>query len=543
MSTTIVEYVIKLNDKFLPGLKKMKTGMKGVNASIHKMDQRISGLGVAMAGLAVFAVGRKLLQLGSDFEETDSKFATVFRSVSAESEKTAKNLENDFGLSSLASKTLLSDTGDLLTGFGFTGKMALGLSDEVQKLAVDLASFTNFSGGAKGASMALTKALLGERESVKSLGISILDADVKARVKQMEAMGKLVGMTMRQKKAFATLRIAQEQSKNAIGDYARTSDSFANTIRRLSAIAENFGVFMGKTLVRIMLPFVRIMEKIGKFAVENKTFFQDFLTVLVPMVGTIGLIVVAIKTWVVVQKILNLLLIANPIGLVIIAISALIGIIVVAWRRSETFRGVVLGLWEVFKGVGSYMRDTLIPQFASFEFSIENIGKLIWSSLVKRFEILLKGIKGVGTALKFLFEGEFKKAVKAGSKGIFNLTIGASIGKDADEIIKKGKKARELFNKGFAKGKKTPEQKALGALDPLALGDTPTTPDDLSTKVKGGGASVTGAAPKIFNLNVEKLIETLEIKAESVRESSEEIKDVVLSALTSALADVQTIVR
>ena len=542
MSTTIVEYVIKLNDRFSPGLKKIKTGMSGVNQSIHKMDKQISGLGVAMAGLAVFGVGRKLLQLGSDFEETNSKFQTVFKSISDESEKAAKNLEKDFGLSSLASKTLLSDTGDLLTGFGFTEKMSLGLSEEVQKLAVDLASFTNFSGGAEGASKALTKALLGERESVKSLGISILDVDVKARVKQMEAMGKLTGMTMRQKKAFATLKIAQEQSKNAIGDYARTSDSFANTIRRLSAIAENFGVFMGKTLVRIMLPFVRILEKIGKFAVKNKEFFQDFLTVLVPLVGTIGLIVVAIKTWVIIQKVLNLLLIANPIGLVIIAISALIGIIVVAWRRSETFRGVILGLWEVFKGVGSYLRDTLVPQFASFEFSIENIGKLIWSSLIKRFQILLEGIKGVGAALKFLFEGEFKKAMKTGAKAAWNLTIGANIGKDADEIIKTGKKVRDLFNKGFVKGKKTPAQKALDVLDPFAPDDTPATPDDLSTKVSGG-ASVTGAAPKIFNLNVEKLIETLEIKAESVRESSEEIKDVVLNALTSALADVQTIVR
>lgn len=540
---TIVEYVVKMTDKFSPALNKMQRGMKGVNQSIHKMDQQISGLGAALGGLAILATGQKLLQLGSDFEETDSKFKTVFRSISEESEKAAKDLEKDFGLSSLASKTLLSDTGDLLSGFGFTGKMALNLSTDVQKLAVDLASFTNFAGGASGASEALTKALLGERESVKALGIAILESDVKARVKQMESMGQLEGMTMRQKKAFATLALAQEQSKNAIGDYARTSDSFANTLRRLRATAENFGVFLGKTLVKIVRPFVNILEKMGDFAMNNIEIFQDVLIVLVPMIGTIGLIVAAIKTWVVVQKILNIVLMANPIGLVIIAISALIGIIVVAYRRSETFRRIVGGLWEVFKGVGRFIKDTLVPQFKDFDFSIKGLGKTIMDSLINRFEILLKGIKGVGRAFALLFEGKFKRAAQVGGKALFNLTAGVVVGKDAEDIMNIGINARKLFKKGFDKEGKS-EGKTLGDdLVPDLTGGAADPGGQLSTKVKGGGTSVTGAAPKISNLNVEKLIETLVIRAESVKESTEELKESVLNALTSALADVQTIVR
>jgi len=541
--STIVEYIVKLNDQFSPGLKKMKAGLKGVSASVNKMNSELGNLGVAIAGLAIIGLSRKLIKLGSDFEETNSKFATVFQNVSTESETVAKNLEKNFGLSSLASKTLLSDTGDLLTGFGFTGKMALNLSEEVQTLAVDLASFTNFAGGATGASQALTKALLGERESVKSLGISILDSDVKARVKQMVAMGKLRGMTIRQQKAFATLKIAQEQSKNAIGDYARTSKGFANTMRRVGALAENFGVALGQTLVEMIHPLVNILEKLGRFVNKNKEFFQDFLTILIPFVAAVGLIIIAVKGWVVVQKILNLTLWSNPISLIILAIAALIGIIVVAYRRSETFRRVLDGLWNVMKWGYTFLKTKLTPIFGEMDVSIKSLGQSILDNLINRFKIFLKGISGVGRALKLLFEGEFKRAAQVGGKAAFNLTAGLVLGKDAEDMMNIGRKVGKVFKHGF--DKETGEVSKLGGVSDLAGSLTSASPasDQLSSKVKGSSATVTGAAPKIFNLNIEKLIETLEIKAESVKESTNEIKDVVLQALTSALADVQTIVR
>ena len=77
---------------------------------------------------------------------------------------------------------MLGSTGDLLTGMGATAETALDLSTKTQRLAVDLASFSNYQGGAKGASEALTKAMLGERESVKALGIVISEANVKQKI-------------------------------------------------------------------------------------------------------------------------------------------------------------------------------------------------------------------------------------------------------------------------------------------------------------------------------------------------------------------------
>lgn len=57
------------------------------------------------------------------------------------------------------------------------------------------------------------------------------------------------------------------------------------------------------------------------------------------------------------QWLLNAALTANPIGLVIVAIVALVAIFVIAWKNSETFRDIVLGAWEAIKTATSAVWD------------------------------------------------------------------------------------------------------------------------------------------------------------------------------------------
>ena len=164
--------------------KNEENGRKKTLFGLNKIKLAYAAVAAVIGGVVVKAIG-SLIRSARDAEETFSKFGTVFKSVTAQAEKSATLLAQSYGLSSVKAKQLLADTGDLLSGFGFTGAAALDLSTQVNELAVDLASFTNFSGGAAGASAALTKAILGERESAKSLGIAIQEADVQARVFQL----------------------------------------------------------------------------------------------------------------------------------------------------------------------------------------------------------------------------------------------------------------------------------------------------------------------------------------------------------------------
>jgi hypothetical protein len=229
---------------FDKAMKKAQRSIKKFGTSMQRTGQTLT----TSITIPVIGLGAAAVKMASDFEETDAKFKTVFSSIQREAEATAKVFKSSFGLSSKAAKQMLGDTGDLLVGFGFTEREALNLSKQVNELAVDLASFTNFSGGAEGASLALTKALLGERESIKSLGIAITEADLKSFA---EDQGKVFKQLTRVEKATLTYQLALKQSSKAVGDFARTSGGFANQTRILIGEINDLGIELGQHLLPI----------------------------------------------------------------------------------------------------------------------------------------------------------------------------------------------------------------------------------------------------------------------------------------------------
>tara|TARA_R110002012_G_scaffold56784_1_gene145928 strand:- start:1205 stop:3070 length:1866 start_codon:yes stop_codon:yes gene_type:complete len=250
---------LSLNDKqFQSSLRKSTRKLKKFGDGMKRAgDSVLKNFTAPLLGFGAVAV-----KLASDFKETESKFNVVFRDIRDEADETADNLKNNFGLSGKAALQLLGDTGDLLTGFGFTQEEALKLSNQVNELAVDLASFTNFSGGAEGASLALTKALLGERESIKSLGIAITEGDLKTFAAEQGLVFKELD---RVAKATLTYKLAIKQSQNALGDHARTSEEFANQMRILKGNLEDVGAEIGMELLPIAQSLVNVLGDLTNF--------------------------------------------------------------------------------------------------------------------------------------------------------------------------------------------------------------------------------------------------------------------------------------
>ncbi len=231
---------------------------------------------IAMASTAVVGIAKvsaELINAASDAEEVGNKFNVVFRDISDDAEAAAENLADNFGLSGTAAKELLGNTGDLLTGFGLTQEAALDLSEQTNQLAVDLASFTNAEGGAEAVSAALTSAYTGERDSLKSYGIVITEAMVQAQ-ELKEAKEGLIFASDAEAQSHATLTLALEQSKNAIGDFERSSDSYANQLRVAQAAVDDLKVVMGEGLLPIATEsisiFAGLTTKLTEFIQERQ---------------------------------------------------------------------------------------------------------------------------------------------------------------------------------------------------------------------------------------------------------------------------------
>jgi len=239
-------------NKGTKSLKSLESQSRKTEKAADSVASSFNGFGAAVGAVVgalaiqeVVEFSGTLINAASDAEETQNKFSVVFGSIKDEAEGAASALSEFYGMSEEGSKAALAGVGDLLTGLGLQQDAALDLAKQTVQLGTDLASFTNFSGGAVGATDALTKAMLGETEAAKALGLVLNET-------QMQAYSERLGLVWKDltiaEKAQLRLNAAIEQSPNAIGDFARSSKELANQMRILDAIVDDLSVSVGKGL-------------------------------------------------------------------------------------------------------------------------------------------------------------------------------------------------------------------------------------------------------------------------------------------------------
>lgn len=566
MAVRNVEYIIGLRDNF-------SRKLSVIDKNLQATGKRIQAVGVKLSlavTLPIAALGVAAVKLASDFEETESKFSVVFSSISSDAAKSAKVLRDNFGLSSLAAKQLLSDTGDLLTGFGFTQESALDLSTQVNKLAVDLASFTNFSGGAEGASAALTKALLGERESIKSLGISILDTDVKARVLLNTQRG-LRFESVRQAKAVATLQLAQEQSKNAIGDFARTSQGFANQLRitqaRLSDMAVAFGKILLPPALKVVKVFKTMIERFSALSPETK---KTILIIggLVAALGPLLVILGFLASTILPALITGFTLFTGPIGLVIVGITALIVLFATYDKRLRIVKRSQERLNDAFGKAAEQtekqivkLRDlvTLLNSKSKADFvqkrALDQLQR-IFPTYFKNLDVEKAKLVDIEILQRKIAEGNRLRAIlleRGRAQAEFTRlkearTVTAGFGSKTAERREAFKETKLRQQRGLIANLTLQARKVQDNIARLDIqGRIEKVQKDIQAAAPGiktqqkqiGITKITSAAPRIFNITIENLASPLNINSTTVQGGAVKMKQEITEALLGMLADVQ----
>ena len=160
--------------------------------------------------------------------------------------------------------------GDLFTGMGMTEEAAGALAMKATELSYDLASFNNVSDAR--ASEAMTKAMLGEFESMKALGVQF-SVNTINESDYAKAIGKTWEQMSRAERAEAVYQEALKQSPNAIGDAERSAMSYTNQMKRLQARTLEVYETIGKYLLPIFTP---IITKMGDMAEKVRDVITTF---------------------------------------------------------------------------------------------------------------------------------------------------------------------------------------------------------------------------------------------------------------------------
>lgn len=212
--------------------------IRGVESTWKKMVSTALKFAPAISGAFVVGAaakyGKELFALGIQMDQLARKAETVLGPalayVTAEAEKNAEAM----GLTTQEYINAAAATSDLLIPMGFQRQEAAEISTSLINLSGALSEWTGGQIKSTEVSKILNKALLGEREQLKQLGISINEADVKTRLAATGA-DKLTGELLKQAKAAATLELITERSADAQTSYSKNSDSLVRKQAELQA--------------------------------------------------------------------------------------------------------------------------------------------------------------------------------------------------------------------------------------------------------------------------------------------------------------------
>ncbi len=208
---------------------------KDVDSKVGGAFKRVAGVvgGIFLGGQAI-SFGKELVGLGTKVDTFGRKAQTVFEGNNADVTKWAKTNASAFGLTDDSLRGLAANFGDLLKPMGFTAAQAADMSTKVVGLSGALSAWSGGQRTAAEVSEILAKAMLGERDSLKELGIAISEADVQGRL-LAKGQEKLTGSALEQAKAVATQELIFEKSADAQKAWA---DGSFDAVKKQNALKE-----------------------------------------------------------------------------------------------------------------------------------------------------------------------------------------------------------------------------------------------------------------------------------------------------------------
>jgi len=499
MANENVQYTLTLKDLFSDKIRGADTAAKGLSMTMKSLG------GYLLGGASILAGTQFLKSSVEAFNESDKAAAQLNATLVSTGYAAGLSKEAlDKQALSLMNVSTFDD--DAITGaqsllLTFTNIKDAVFNDAIPAIT-DLA--TKMGTDLKGATMQVGKALQDPTQGMAALrrvGVSFSESQQKV-IKDMQATGNLAG---------AQKLILAELNKEFGGSAAAAAQTYSGQMQILSHQFGNVKEDIGRMVVSLLIGLKPAMEagiELFKNGVEwIKTHGTELKAfgVAVGVVATawalyqIPLLATTIATGLltVAQMALNFALNANPIGIVVGALAILTGAIYYAWQKSETFRGSILGVWEVLKSL--------------FKFVID-VGS------------------GVGKTLEGIFTLDTDK-IKQGAQQM----AGAWKNLDISGAYNKGFDLGKNIESGVKDGVKT------GVPTVTATKATSATSATTSTAKTPKASSVTGQKSYNINISIDSLVKEFTVSTTTVGEGAQKIKDIVTQVLLSAVNDSQII--
>lgn len=426
-----------------------EAGSRSGSAFSGGLKKALAGVGVMIAGLGIAQQVRSSIEEASNVQQGRGAAESVYGASAKEAKRNARGAATNYGLSEsqyLESATLMGTMGKNL--LGVAEEDLAGWSDQQVSWASDLAA--TYGGSTQEALEAISSMLRGEYNPIERYGVTVTAA-------LADELAKAEGIS----RAEATLALAQTQSADAQGMFAKESDTYAGQMQRLSANLDNIKASVGNALLPSLtnlstwfndkgLPAIKdfgaylrdevypalkdfganlrdevypALKDVGSWFKDNKdtdaAVVGTFVTLRAAMLGMS--IATAVTGWLngmtLAQKLLNTAMKANPILMIVGLIGTLVAGVIYAYQNFEGFRNVVDKVWAgiktaisfawnrvikpVFQAISGFIQNTLIPIFQWF---YRNVIQPVWSGISWAIQVAWNAIKLVFDLIKYAIE-------------------------------------------------------------------------------------------------------------------------------------------
>lgn len=268
MTLEKLQVIIEAQTKaYYEELKKVQAQTKAATSAVEKQTDKIKSafgkigkvIGLALSVTAIINFGRSCIELGSDLAEVQNVVDVTFGAMSDTINQWARNALDQFGLSETSAKKYTSTIGAMLKSMGFATDQAAEMSMEMAGLAADMASFYNLSNDEAFAK--IRAGISGETEPLKQLGVNLSVANLQEYALSQGITKSYNAMTQ-QEQAMLRYNYLLHVTSDAQGDFARTSDGWANQVRILTERFNALKAAIGQGLIAVLTPVIRVLNQL-----------------------------------------------------------------------------------------------------------------------------------------------------------------------------------------------------------------------------------------------------------------------------------------
>lgn len=516
-NTISITFKLEGDNNSFKDLTKDAEGLKKAMAGVITEGQQLKGNVINFAALAtgIDAAQRSFGQLQGAMQEladayavqetAEKKLETVMRQRMGASEddiqsiKDLASAQQEIGV--IGDEVQLSGAQQVATFLKERDSLA-ALMPAMNNLLAQQKGLTATTGDAVQIGNLMGKAMMGQVDALKRVGITFTEAEgnvMKYGTEQERAamLAQIITNNVGEMNAELanTESGKQQQLVNTLGDMKEELGALVNgALPFVTIAAESTQALASITtlITGVKALSTTIYASAKAFAVSTAAFIKNKAATLATAAAQ-GVVKAATLAWTGVQKVLNIVLTANPIGLVIAAIGALVTAVIYAYNNCEGFRKIVNKVWEAIKPLATAIMNGLAK---AFEWLVEKC-KEAWE--------WLKNILGLGGK-----KAEVKVEVKRPKKAAPSIDLG------------------EVQNKYKNAGKTTPKVKTPKIATPK--NNAPVWREDAETlehinenldvlKAKLQRATVEEAA------DINKQIALWQAKADAIEDAGKAVED------------------